>query len=73
MNLKDKITVDPHYSTNFYAELWAVSRSTVLRWFQDHPGVLKFSEGSDNGKGSRRELRIPLSVAQAEYDRRCKG
>jgi len=43
--------------------LWGIHVSTVLRWFQDMPCVLKLSEPSKNGKRFRVELRIPFSLA----------
>ena len=63
--------IDPCYPPVFFALLWSVSTSTVTRWFQDHPRVLKLSEPNTRGR-SRCELRIPLSVAMAEYERRCE-
>lgn len=64
------VAVDPHYSPQFYAELWGMSPSTVVRWFQDMDGVLKLSPPSKNGKRTRVELRIPLSLAMREYRQR---
>lgn len=64
------IVIDPHYSPQFYAELWGTSPSTVIRWFQDMPGVLKLSPASKNAKRTRVELRIPYSLAMREYLRR---
>jgi hypothetical protein len=64
------IVVDPHYTPQFYAELWGTSPSTVIRWFQDMPGVLKLSKSSKNGIRTRVELRIPYSLAMREYRRR---
>jgi hypothetical protein len=66
----EPIVVDPHYSPQFYAELWGMSPSTVVRWFQDLDGVLKLGEPSRNGKRARIELRIPYSLAMREYRRR---
>jgi hypothetical protein len=66
----EPIVVDPHYSPQFYAELWGVSPSTVVRWFQDMPGVLKLTLPSKNGRHNRVELRIPFSLAMREYRRR---
>jgi hypothetical protein len=63
----EPISVDPHYSAQFYAELWGISVSTVVRWFQDLEGVLRLSEPSKNGKRSRVELRIPFSLAMRKY------
>jgi hypothetical protein len=69
MNLRspEPIVIDPHFSPQFYAELWGISASTVVRWFQDQPGVLKLSKLSKNGKRDRVELRIPFSLAMRVY------
>ena len=64
------IVIDPHYKPQFYAELWGLDPSTVIRWFQDMPGVLKLSPPSKNGRRTRIELRIPYSLAMREYRRR---
>lgn len=63
----EPITIDPHYSPQFYAELWSLSPSTVLRWFQDCDGVLRVNKPSRNGKRARIKLRIPFSVAMRVY------
>ncbi len=67
MTTPQPVVVDPHYSPQFYAELWGVSVSTVLRWFQDLDGVLKLTKPSRNGKRTRVELRIPFSLAMQVY------
>jgi hypothetical protein len=67
------IPVDPHYTPQFFAELWGLSASTVIRWFQDQEGVLKLSAPSKNGKRTRAELRIPFSVAIRVYRERTRG
>ena len=64
------VVIDQHYSPQFYAELWGMSVSTVVRWFQDKEGVLKLSRPARSGKRSRVELRIPFSLAMREYRRR---
>jgi hypothetical protein len=69
----EPITIDPHYSPQFYAELWGMSASTIIRWFEDLPGVLKLSKPARNGKRSRTELRIPYSVAMELYRERTRG
>jgi hypothetical protein len=69
----EPITIDPHFSPQFYAELWGVSVSTVIRWFQDREGVLRVSKPARNGKRTRVELRIPFSVAMQEYNERTQG
>jgi hypothetical protein len=65
--------IDQHYSPQFYAELWGMSVSTVIRWFRDKDGVLKLAEPTKNGKRVRVELRIPYSVAMREYRERTKS
>jgi hypothetical protein len=67
------VVIDPHYSPQFYAELWGTSPSTVVRWFQDMDGVLKLSKPAKNGRRSRVELRIPYSLAMREYRDRTKS
>jgi hypothetical protein len=66
----EPISIDQHFSPQFYAELWGVSDSTVIRWFQDEAGVLKLNEPSKNGKRRRVELRIPYSLAMRVYRER---
>jgi hypothetical protein len=63
----EPVTIDPHFSPQFLAELWGRSASTVVRWFQDVDGVLKISQPSKNGKRSRIELRVPFSLAMRVY------
>ena len=69
----DPITIDPHYSPQFYAELWGISASTVVRWFEDREGVLKLTKPARNGRRTRIELRIPFSVAMRVYRERTRG
>jgi len=69
----EPITIDPHYSPQFYAELWGTSPSTVVRWFQDREGVLKLNKPARNGKRSRVELRIPFSLAMQVYREHTEG
>jgi len=69
----EPVRIDPHFSPQFYAELFGVSVSSVIRWFQDEPGVLKLSQPAKNGKRARVELRIPYSVAMRVYRERTRG
>jgi hypothetical protein len=69
----EPIPIDPHYSPQFYAELWGMSVSTIVRWFQDVEGVVKLSKPSKNGKRTRIELRIPWSVAMRVYHEHTRG
>jgi hypothetical protein len=66
------VMIDPHYSPRFYAELWNLSVSTILRWFRDEVGVLKIGVASKNGKRTRIELRIPRSLAMRVYQERTQ-
>ena len=67
------IVIDQHYSPQFYAELWGLSSSTVVRWFQDKDGVLKLRKPARPGKRLRVELRIPYSLAMQEYRQRTRS
>jgi hypothetical protein len=69
--LPEQIRLDQHYSPQFYAELWGVSRDTIVRWFQDLPGVLKLSEPGKRGR-RRVELRIPYHLAAKGYEERTR-
>ena len=66
------IIIDKHYTPGFYAELWALSPDTVVRWFQDTPGVLKLSNPTRKSKRQRVELRIPFSLAMQVYQERTR-
>jgi hypothetical protein len=59
--------IDPHHSPQFYAELWGISVSTVIRWFQDLDGVLKLSIPSKNGRRTR------ISLAMRVYREKTRG
>jgi hypothetical protein len=69
----EPITIDPHFSPQFYAELWGVSPSTTVRWFQDREDVLKVGMPARNGKRTRVELKIPYSVAMEVYREHTRG
>ena len=69
----EPVTIDPHYSPQFYAELWGMSVSTIVRWFQDLEGVLKLNKPGRNGKRTRVELRIPFSLAMQVYREHTQG
>lgn len=66
------IEIDPHFPPAFYAGMWGISDSTVLRWFQDRADVLKIGKLSKNGRRTRVEIRIPWSVAVRVYQEHCK-
>ncbi|MGH9437934.1 MAG: hypothetical protein ACRD22_08555 [Terriglobia bacterium] len=66
------VQIEPHYSVKFFAELWSLSESTVLKMFQDEPGVFRIAKPSKNGRRTRCELRIPLSIAMRVYGERTR-
>jgi hypothetical protein len=70
--LPEPIAIDPHYSPQFYAELWGMSPSTIVRWFEDLDGVLRVGNSAGNGRRSRIELRIPFSLAMRVYEERTR-
>lgn len=61
-----------HYSPRTLAEIWSWSEDTVIRIFENIPGVLKI--GSEGGRGKRRKitLRIPESIALSVYSERIR-
>jgi len=70
-SLDQHFQLDKHFSARFFAELWGLSESTVIRWFRDRPGVLKVGD-QRGGKRNRCELRIPLKVALQVYSERTR-
>jgi hypothetical protein len=69
--IPEQICLDQHYTPQFYAELWGLSRDTIVRWFQDVPGVLKLSIATTR-KRTRVELRIPYRLAMKIYEERSQ-
>ena len=67
----ESIVIDPGFSPAWYAEVWGVSASTVVKMFQDVEGVLKLGEVK-RGKRTRQELRIPFSLAMRVYTERSR-
>jgi hypothetical protein len=61
-----------HFSPRTLAEVWGFSEDTILRWFEDVPGVLKC--GAEGGRGKRRKvtIRIPESIALSVYSERIR-
>ncbi len=68
----DTAIFDRHFSPRTLAEMWGFSEDTILRWFEDVPGVLK--QGSEAGRGKRRKItiRIPESIARSVYAERIR-
>jgi hypothetical protein len=63
---------EEHLAPGALAKPWGVSVDTIIRRFEDEPGVLKI--GSSGGRGKRRKLtlRIPVSVAARVYRKLTK-
>lgn len=62
-----EVMQEPHFAPKYWAKLWGMHETTALRIFRDRPGVFKLGLPSVNGKRTRCELRIPVSVAAAVY------
>lgn len=64
--------LERHFTPRTLAELWGFSEDTILRWFEDVPGVLKC--GAEAGRGKRRKvtIRIPESIALTVYSERSR-
>lgn len=59
----EPLELEPMLSPEQLAQLWSVHRTTILRMFNDVPGVMKIS--SVPGKIRKRStMRIPVSVAE---------
>jgi hypothetical protein len=62
-----------HFTAAELGEIWRYDTSTIIRMFQDEPGVLK--KGRENRRDGKRDyvtLRIPESVALRVYALRSK-
>jgi hypothetical protein len=70
--MTNKNLFERHFTPKQLSEIWGFSKDTILRWFEDEPGVLKC--GSEGGRGKRRKItiRIPESVAQSVYHKRTR-
>lgn len=67
-----------HFLARELADLWHVSRTTVTRWAEAEPDVLRVPIGiRGSGNGGKRArlfmLRIPESVAKRIYEQRISG
>jgi len=62
-----------HFTPAEIGEIWRYDTSTIIRMFQDEPGVLKI--GKSNRRDGKRDyvtLRIPESVARRVHMARSK-
>jgi hypothetical protein len=58
-----------HYSPSELGKLWNLSADTVLRMFENEPGVLVFENPVRSSSRRFRTLRIPQSVAERVHSR----
>ena len=56
-----------HFRVRTLAQLWSLSEDTIIRWFADVPGVLKFGTAPGRGRRPRQTFRIPESIALKVY------
>jgi len=61
-----------HFSTRTLAELWGFSEDTIVRWFENEPGVLKCGQRGNSRRRGKVTLRIPESVALRVYQERTR-
>jgi hypothetical protein len=62
---------ETHFTIKQLSQMWALSYGSILRMFQDEPGVLKLGSRSTRRR-TRISLRIPESVARDVYARRSR-
>jgi hypothetical protein len=64
--------LERHYLISELATAWRMSRTTLVEWFRDEAGVIRFGTGKLK-KGRKRvyvSLRVPESVARRVYRER---
>jgi hypothetical protein len=72
--VESQSVIEQHFTPAELAEIWKIHPSTVIRLFQDEPGVFKI--GTPNRRDGKRDkitLRIPASVAERVYRQRSAG
>jgi len=66
--------VERHYTVPEISTLWKLSGSSIIRIFQDEPGVLKIGPTKPRrGRRTRITLRIPEAVLQRVHRRMSVG
>jgi hypothetical protein len=66
-------TSKPVYSINDVAAILGRSRRTIIRMFEDEPGVVDLAPPQGNGKRRYRSLGIPRAVLGRVLSRRTLG
>jgi hypothetical protein len=68
-----RVAFERHYTPAELAEIWRYHETTIIRMFQDEPGVLKIGKANRrDGKRDYVTLRIPEAVALRVYAERSK-
>jgi hypothetical protein len=62
---------EQHYTVPQVAKMWAKSTRTIIRYFENESGVLKFGKGETRFKRRRIVLSIPESVLRRVHARLC--
>ena len=61
---------EPHYTPKQLAKLWGVSVQTIIRLFENEPGVLILGSAIESRFTRKyRTMRIPASVAARVHER----
>jgi len=60
--------MEPHYTPEQLGTAWSLSGDTIVRLFENEPGVLVV-ERSKAGRRRYRTIRIPASVAERVHRR----
>ena len=59
-----------HYTLGELAKQWHLSRRTLVGWFRDVPGVIRYGANDKLKKGRKQihvSVRVPESVARKVY------
>jgi hypothetical protein len=63
--------LERHFSVRALAEIWGLSPDSIQKLFKREPGVLVIGDDRSRSKRGYHTLRIPESVAERVYRRRC--
>ena len=65
---KQPTAYEKQYTVEELAAMWKLHRKTIVRMFENEPGVLKIKGPGERGSNSNRKtLRIPQSVMERVY------
>jgi hypothetical protein len=69
MKAANDLSLEKHYTVAEIADLWNWSRQTVVRIFENEPGVLRYGREESRYKRSYFSLRVPESVLKRIHAR----